>query len=228
MNAELLKYQGDCKPAPQKFCKSTNAFPEQQTINLAGINTRLAGLQTKNATASRDLHKKISDTRHLVEQVVESIHRVACDLRPSTLDDLGFIPAIQTHITSLRGQSKLLIALKVPPDVEQLGMAEKIAFYRVIQESLCNVFQHAEATRATVSITHNSKGFRLSIRDNGRGFSVSCADFLCSENHLGLLGMRERIEMVGGIFSVKSKPGKFTAIHALLPQPEIPPVQRSS
>jgi len=184
---------------------------------LAGINLRLAGLQTKSAAASADLHHKIEDTRLLVEQTVEMVHQFARDLRPSALDDLGFIPALQSHIKTLRSQSKLKISLRASPEIEQVGMPEKIALFRVIQESLHNVVQHAKATEVNITITSSNKGFRLCVRDNGKGFSMENPDYIVGSGHLGLLGMRERIEMIGGTFQVESRRGEFTAIRAHLP-----------
>ncbi len=193
---------------------------------LAGINVHLAGLQTNGTAASKDLHQKISDTRRLVQQAVEIVHRCARELRPSALDDLGFIPALQSHIKNFRNQSKLRISLRAPADIEQIGMAEKIAFFRIVQESLFNVVQHAKATQVTVSITSTAEGFRLSIRDNGKGFSIPDPASIVGGGHLGLLGMRERIEMVGGTFHVESVRGKFTTIRALLPHSTSTPKAR--
>jgi signal transduction histidine kinase len=187
--------------------------------SLAAINIRLAGLQIKNASAVEDLHQRIADARVLIQQIVEIIHRVACDLRPSALDDLGFIPALQSHIRTLRDQNKLRISVRVSAQIEKIGIAQKTAFFRVVQESLSNVRHHAKATHVHVSITNSSKGFLLKVRDNGRGFATGSHDAAFRKTHLGLLGMRERMEMVGGTFQVESRRGKFTAIHAFLPHP---------
>lgn len=187
---------------------------------LAGINFRLAGLMTKTAAANTELHEKIEDTRLIVEQTVEMVHRFARDLRPSALDDLGFIPALQSHIKTLRGQSTLKFSLRASPEIEQVGMPTKIALFRVIQESLYNVMEHAKATQVSITITSSNTGFRLCVRDNGKGFLIQDSDYIVGGGHLGLLGMRERIEMIGGTFQVESRRGKFTAIRALLPSTE--------
>lgn len=185
---------------------------------LAGINVRLAGLQTKSAAAGKELHQKIADTRLLVQKVVEIVHRFARDLRPSALDDIGFLPALRSHIRTLGNESKLRISLRATPLIEQLGMPEKTAFFRVIQESLHNVVQHAKATKAAISITFSKdREFHLCIRDNGRGFAIPSSGMIAGGRHLGLLGMRERIEMIGGTFSMQSSKGKFSAIRAVLP-----------
>jgi signal transduction histidine kinase len=190
---------------------------------LSAINVRLTGLQTKSAAASADLRQKIETTRLLVQQTVEIVHRFARELCHSALDDLGFIPALQSHLKTLRGQSTLRISLRASPDIEQLEIPEKIALFRVIQESLYNVIQHAEATQVSISITSNSAGFRLAVRDNGKGFSIDEPDYIAGGGHLGLLGMRERIEMIGGTFQVESRRGRFTTIRALLPRTGILP-----
>jgi len=101
--------------------------------------------------------------------------------------------------------------------VEQLDSAERTVLYRVAQATLTNIAQHAQATRVNVSIRKLPGAIRLEIKDDGKGFEVERVLFAKRHKRLGLLSMRERVEMVGGRFSVESAPGKGTTIRAQIP-----------
>ena len=101
--------------------------------------------------------------------------------------------------------------------VEQLNSSKRPVLYRVAQSALANVAQHAHATRVNVSIQKFPDAVRMEIHDNGTGFEVERVLFAKRHKRLGLLGMRERVEMVGGSFAVESSPGKGTTIRAMIP-----------
>jgi signal transduction histidine kinase len=183
---------------------------------LTGINVRLSLLKTEATASTKTLQKKIATAQVLVQQSVEIVHRFARDLRPSVLDDLGLIPALRSYLKSIKKESGLEIGLTTSPGVEQLDGTAKTVLYRIVQESLSNVAQHANASRVTVRIAENAGAVCMEIHDNGRGFRT---DRISSESgkHLGLLGMRERAEMVGGTFCVMSAPRKHTTLRVQIP-----------
>jgi signal transduction histidine kinase len=184
---------------------------------LTGINVQLAALKTQSTINTKDLQKKITRTQRMVEKSVDIVHRFARDLRPTVLDDLGLIPALNSFAKSFAKRTHLRIRLTVFAAVEQLDNAKRTVLYRVAQEALTNVAKHAQATGVDIRIEKLSNTACLSIKDNGKSFRVQQMLHTRRNNRLGLLGMRERVEMVGGSFTVESSPGHGTTVRAELP-----------
>ena len=184
---------------------------------LTGINVRLAALSKEAATNTKGLDRNIARTRLLVEKSVNIVHRFARELRPAVLDDLGLIPALHTFMKDFTTRTGVRTRLTAFAGVEQLDTARRTALYRVAQEALNNVARHAQASRVDVTIQKDPQGVCMKIQDNGRSFQVERT--LCANNgkRLGLLGMRERLEMVGGKFVIVSLPGQGTTITAQIP-----------
>jgi signal transduction histidine kinase len=158
----------------------------------------------------------------LVENSVNAVHRFARDLRPAVLDDLGLIPALHAYCKSLAARKSLRIKMTAFGGVETLGAAERTVLFRVAQEALNNVVRHARATSVTVNIIRANGTIRLEIMDNGRAFPVQKILFAKSRKRLGLLGMQERVEMVGGKLTVESTVDHGTTVRAELPFPVAP------
>ncbi len=185
---------------------------------LTGINVRLSSLKTKTATSTRDLQKKIEVTQRLVEKSVDIIHRFARDLRPAVLDDLGLIPAMRSYLKHFTEQTGIRTSFTAFAEVEKLDGTSRTALYRIAQEALTNVSRHAKASVVKVSIRLRQNRVCMEIQDDGRGFQVEDAAAIQHSKRLGLLGMRERAEMVGGVFCVDSAPGKPTTVHVEIPK----------
>ncbi len=184
---------------------------------LTGINVRLASLKADSATSTKQLHEQIASTRQLVEQSVALVHRFAQDLRPALLDDLGLIPALHAFMKNFMRETKVRASLKVFAGIENTSGAVRTMLYRVAQEALTNIARHAQATHAEVCIEALDGSIRMTITDDGQGFQVEGKDGTRLRNRLGLLGMRERVEMLGGTFAVESSPGHATTICVELP-----------
>lgn len=184
---------------------------------LTGINVQLASLKAEAGLATRDLERKITSTQRLVEKSVAIVHRFARELRPSVLDDLGLNPALHSFVTAFAKRTHLRIRLNTFPGVEQLDAAKRTVLFRVAQESLTNVARHARATRVEMDIEQLSNVVQMKIQDNGKSFPVQRTLRAKKNNRLGLLGMRERVEMIGGSFNVESAPGRGTLIQVQIP-----------
>jgi signal transduction histidine kinase len=185
---------------------------------LTSINVRLSALKTKTATSTRELQKKIEVTQRLVEKSVDIIHRFARDLRPAVLDDLGLIPAMRSYLKVFTEQTGIRCTFTAFAEVEKLNGASRTALYRIAQEALTNVSRHAKASLVKVSIRLRQNRVCMEIQDDGRGFQVEDTAAIQHSKRLGLLGMRERAEMVGGVFCVDSAPGKPTTVHVEIPK----------
>jgi signal transduction histidine kinase len=184
---------------------------------LTAINVKLAALEKEAKVNTAGLKSHIASTRRLVEQSMDTVHRFARELRPPLLDDLGLIPALQSWMKDFTKRSHIPIHVRVFAAVERLDSDKRTVLYRVAQEALSNVARHARATLVTVSIRKYGDVVRMEIHDNGKAFHVERALFAKRIKRLGLLGMRERVEMVGGTFAVESSPGAGTTIRAQIP-----------
>lgn len=151
---------------------------------------------------------------------LEELRRLIKALRPSYLEDLGFIPALEVLLQQMRDQTSAEVELEVvcgdrrlPPDVE-------LAAYRITQEALTNALQHAEPDHITVQVRCDEDGLMLCVDDDGVGFDLpSRPDLLTRAGHFGLMGMRERAVLLGGTFRVQTAPGEGTRVMVHLPGP---------
>jgi PAS domain S-box-containing protein len=186
---------------------------------LVGITVRLSTLTREAADNPKGLQKKISRTQRLVEKSVDVMHRFARELRPTALDDLGLIPALHTFMEEFTKRTGIHIHFTTFASgrIEQLDTNTSTVLYRVTQEALTNIDRHAHASRVDVSIQKLRRAICLTIKDDGKSFQVDRVLHAKRNKRLGLLGMRERMEMVGGSLGVESTPGQGTTICAQIP-----------
>ena len=154
-----------------------------------------------------------------VKEAADTIHQFAFNLHPSILDDLGLVPAMKSHAKSFSDRSRLQINI----DASHLEIDHneaRISLYRIFQESLTNTAKHSDADTINISIQSNESEIQLTIQDNGKG--VQSLEKINDQNSgLGIIGMRERIEGLGGSFSFESIPGEGVLITAKLPLQEL-------
>lgn len=184
---------------------------------LTGINVELSGLKNKASTSTKGLERSIARTQRMVVQSVDIVHRFARELRPTVLDDLGLVPALHTFMKNFHAETGIQVSLSAFAGLKQVNSDIRTVMYRIAQEALTNVARHAQAARAEVKIEKADGAICLTIKDNGRGFQEDCVLRTKRGKRLGLLGMRERSEMVGGTFTVSSVPGKGTTVLAKIP-----------
>jgi signal transduction histidine kinase len=184
---------------------------------LTGINVRLAALKKEAALNTKHLDRNIASTQRLVEKSVDIVHQFARELRPAVLDDLGLIPALHSYVKIFSQRTHLHVHLKAFAGVEQLDIAKRTVLFRVAQEALTNVARHAHAQRVDLNIHKLHSVAHMEIKDDGKSFSVERQLHAKGGKRLGLLGMRERVEMVGGTFCVESAPGHGTTVRVEIP-----------
>ena len=190
---------------------------------LTGINMRLGALKAESHTNVDQLREKITSTQHLVEESMDIVHRFASELRPTVLDDLGLIPALKSFMQGFMTDTGVRASLKTYAGIEQASGTVRTVLYRIAQEALTNVARHAKASHVEVYIQCLSGVIRMEITDNGQGFEVDGMACANKKNRLGLLGMRERVEMVGGTCAVESSPGQATIVRVEIPSGTDPP-----
>ena len=181
---------------------------------LAALMVQL-GLLEREASQAGDVRDRIVELKYATSEIQDNLHRMAINLRPASLDHLGLVTALQQYVDEFRRQYDMNV------EFEAVGMGDKrlpieveTALFRIVQESLTNVVLHAQATRVDVLINLRNKHVVTIIEDNGVGFLPASPTV---ENHLGLFGMRERIEMLGGKFTIESAPGKGTTVNVEVP-----------
>ncbi len=184
---------------------------------LIGINVRLS-VFTRTAAVNP---RAIAPVRQLVEKSVKIVHDYARELRPAMLDQLGLIPAIRTYIDEIPKRKGCRIhfsaSASASAGVEALDNDKRTVLYRVAQEALVNVAKHARARNVNVTLRQARGGVCLEVTDDGKAFDVDLLSSPQWSHRLGLTGMRERVEMVNGVFSIISTPGKGTTIRAVIP-----------
>jgi signal transduction histidine kinase len=184
---------------------------------LTGINVQLANLKREAVINAKGLKGKIAGTQRLVRKSVGIVHRFARRLRPALLDDLGLIAALGSFINGMKERTNIPIKMTTFPELKKLDVTKRTVLYRVAQEALTNVVRHAEAKWVQVTFKHRRKTVLMEIRDNGKSFNVQYVLLAKGKKHLGVLGMRERVEMIGGTFRIESSAGRGTLVSAEIP-----------
>lgn len=190
---------------------------DQITQTLVNISFHLESLASDATINPRLLRQKIVRTQKLVEQSVEIVHSFARDLRPPALDHLGLLPTLDALVSEFIDRNKIQAQLTVFPEIEKLNSGQRIAIYRVIQSALSNVTKHSEADNVVVEIQKVARCVLLTVADDGKSFDARRLRYAKGDRRLGLLGMRERVEMVGGSFEIRADPGKGTTVEARIP-----------
>jgi len=161
-----------------------------------------------------DVRPRLDTLRRLVDTGMESIRRVADDLRPPVLDDLGLAAALHAVAADFGERSAIPTRFEVVGSSPVLGDDSELALFRVLQEALANVARHAEARSVTVELRGEADGVSLAVVDDGRGFDP---DDSADGGRMGLVGMQERIAAVGGRLVIQTAPGQGARLVALVP-----------
>jgi PAS domain S-box-containing protein len=160
----------------------------------------------------------LRDLQAQLNRGVQVVHRLVQDLRPSLLDDLGLTPALRSLTKSLQESEGIVTDLEVSGGERRLSPEVELLLFRIVQEALSNIRRHAQASEAQVAIDFTENRVKLTISDNGRGFELSGrVDEFPRSGKLGLAGMQERAQLLGGTLEVKSKPGKGTTLIVEVP-----------
>ncbi len=195
---------------------------------LTGISVRLAALKKEASIDADGLQRNIVQTQQLVVKAVDVVHRFARELRPAALDDLGLTPALRAYAKHLSAGGKIQVRVTAYRGVDRLKTTDRTVLFRVAQEALTNVVRHARAHQVEVLIKRTRSGMRMEIHDDGRAFQVERVLQARHGKRLGLLGMRERLEMIDGTFAITSAPGKGTTVTASLPRNGATPRRKRS
>ena len=159
---------------------------------------------------------ELIDLKNLVRSNLQDIRRIIFDLRPMALDDLGIVPAISKYLDNFQENYGIKCEFLIEGRERRLLPALEVALFRLVQEGMTNVAKHAQSPKVDISLIYQEDWTIARIRDYGKGFEVSFALTTPGE-HFGLIGMRERVEMFSGHFSIQSTLGKGTTIELSIP-----------
>jgi signal transduction histidine kinase len=172
-------------------------------------------LLEREAAGGEAITSRVADLRRTTEEVLERLHGLAADLRPASLDHLGLVPTVRHLVSTLNAQGGPTVQFEaVGLGPGRLPTAVETALYRMAQEALTNVVRHARASKVSVLLERRDNRIILLIEDDGVGFEYGVA---MQSGRLGLVGMRERAEMLGGSLRVESSPGQGTMVLVEVP-----------
>jgi PAS domain S-box-containing protein len=182
--------------------------------SLTALQMDVAWFKEKIPRGDEALTGKLDKMQAMLDATVAATRRIAADLRPLMLDDLGLVPAVEWLVEDFSQRNGIRCDLTTSDAEIALPQAHASAVFRIIQESLTNVTKHARASRVEVEIAQDNGLVTVEVRDNGAGFAV---DAPRKPDSYGLLGLRERAALLGGEASIASAPGKGTQIVIRLP-----------
>ncbi|MBI2165058.1 MAG: PAS domain-containing sensor histidine kinase [Chloroflexi bacterium] len=164
-------------------------------------------------TAMEELRK----ARQTVEGVVGGLRDFARALRPPTLEDLGLLTSVRRLLLDLTERTQTRTRLQVEGNERRLPADAELGLFRIVQEAVRNVERHSRASQVTATIAFNEGSIRLTVLDNGVGFRLPPGGNFAGSGQLGLLGMQERAQLLGGHLEIQSTPGKGTRVSFILP-----------
>jgi len=178
---------------------------------LSGIRLELANLSKLIRGGSVDSAAKADEIKQEVEASIRVVRNMSLLLRPSMLDDLGLVPALEWQAREVSKRSGVWVQVDAASVSEQLPEEHKTCVYRIVQEALHNCVQHAAARHVKITVAQEQASLRLAIEDDGKGFQPD------REKGMGLLGMQERVTHLGGAFAIDSAPSNGTVLRVVLP-----------
>ncbi|MFL7808800.1 MAG: ATP-binding protein [Anaerolineae bacterium] len=191
---------------------------DETAQELVGLMQRI-DLCRLSAEENGQLTSALDELSDLTDRTLEGVRRMSRALRPLILEDLGLVPAVQAMAEELEEQlPEGRVFCEVIGDEQRLVPEAEVGAYRIVQEALTNVRKHASlATRVYVTLQFESQMLRISVEDNGPGFRAVLAESDSDREHLGLTGMRERAELLGGKWAIHSHPQEGTRVTLELP-----------
>jgi len=186
--------------------------------DLIAISRKVDGYMSLHPALSSADEAYFEDMHQQINRTLSGVRRFSQDLRPSVLDDLGLIPAIDWLVPELARHYKIKIELEIKGEPRRFPAETELVLFRIIQESLRNIGKHAMASRAWVTADFSAENTVFTIKDSGRGFHPpDRIGDLAVSGKLGLTGMQERAQLIGARLSIKSTPGEGTTVTVEIP-----------
>jgi signal transduction histidine kinase len=183
---------------------------------LTALKMDVIGLMEKSADtpSTSAIRQRVLET---LDATVSSVQRIAAELRPSILDDLGLAETIESEARAFEERTGIECEVSLPEDLARVNNVVATAVYRIIQEALTNVARHSNAAGVELRVRFRDADVLIEIRDDGRGIT---SQEVGSVRSLGLIGIRERAELIGGTTRFEGIAGRGTIISVRIPMPE--------
>lgn len=176
-------------------------------------------LHLLSANSPSDLLLKLIANRQLATQTLQDLRKVVFGLRPTILDDLGLVSAIRWYARETLEANGVRVEVEVPADPVPLPAEMETTLFRIAQEAVSNILRHADTESAVITLKYGPGQVCLWVTDHGRGFNVAQTSNRALElRRLGLLGIQERAELIGGDVKVDSTPGQGTRLRVCVPR----------
>lgn len=181
--------------------------------DLVVLSRKLDSFISRGSDLSPDDINYLEDLHHLINRTLSEVRRFSQDLRPSVLDDLGLLPALEWLTSELSKHFDMDIEMKVQGAARRFPEETELVMFRIAQESLRNIGKHARSKKAWVTLNFSPEKTVLTIKDKGKGFKPpKRLGDLAAMGKLGLAGMQERVQLIGGQLKITSNPGKGTTV----------------
>ncbi len=196
---------------------------DQVIQDLLGVNYQFEEIEDAAEALSAALKDELLDAHERIRTLVDDLRRICGDLRPPTIDSLGLGAALQSYTHDWSARTGIAITLDLPPNLARLPEALELSIFRIVQEGLSNVRKHAQAGAVKVRLKHTSpRMLMVSIADNGRGLTNSFdLSALSAEGHYGLLGISERVALLGGRLKLQNQPDAGLLLEVEIPHPRV-------
>ena len=213
----------------RELAYATNSVREQEKSRIArelhdelgqaltALKLDLTWLSERLPAGQEAIAEKLGAMQAMIDGTVAATRRISADLRPMMLDDLGLVPAAEWLVQEFTQRTGIPCELRVASPELELKDPHATAVFRILQESLTNVARHAQAQRVEVALGRVDGTVTLNVRDDGRGFSL---DDPRRPNAFGLMGLRERVSLLGGEIRIESQPGRGTVLYVQIPLKE--------
>jgi PAS domain S-box-containing protein len=214
MQESLRFYLGQITMAQEEERKRIARELHDETIqSLVVLARQLDDIASSSKGLSEYKRILLEMLREQVNSVMADVRRLSQDLRPSALDRLGLVPALEWLASDIQKRSAINIKVETHGISRRFSPEVELVLFRIAQEALRNVWRHSQATGAEVTVEFGERKIRITVNDNGKGFDLPDATGdLVKQGRLGLAGMQERIQLVGGSLRIESKPGKGTTV----------------
>jgi signal transduction histidine kinase len=185
-----------------------------QSLTALGLGLEAATGELRSGVR-QGLDKRLTGLAHVATEAIEELDRLVLDLRPAQLDHLGLVATLRWYVARVQAQAGLAARLTVRGESKRLRPELETTLFRIAQEALTNVTRHAHAGQVEVVLSFEPDLLSLEVKDDGVGFDAEATSVAPSS--LGLIGMRERAQLMGGAMAVRARPGEGTQLSVTVP-----------
>jgi PAS domain S-box-containing protein len=189
-----------------------------QALTAMKININILETECKNYNVTREVLERLGETGVLADQLLDQVRDLALELRPSMLDDLGLSAALKWYVRGFNSRTSIECDLHIGGQHVNVSENRRTVAYRAVQEALTNVARHAQAKSVGILLRFGTDILTVEVKDDGKGFDIDeVFDVQSEKNPIGLLGMRESLEEIGGTWYIQSRPDQGTSLTITVP-----------